>query len=599
MASWESLHSSVKLFGEYRGKTFHDVQISSLTMCALSMDRTGVSKRLWVQATDTSYDGKIPHSGSELLTWADVAAYSGTVELFGIAYGQLSEPTLVGKSILVLKGSLGIRSDQKLMSAAGVDYYGFGATLTVSVFKRVYSDATHYTEEQVGSKLTTPIYQNNARDVSVSEICPEFFYDGNQVYFGVSSRAYITALDRWYCNYNLRAPIMEDFATYFGDAKPEGEPYSPEYGPGSEPGGYDGGGYGEAINTPSDNIVKTNPPTLGASSPGFLNLYKISSAELSQLGEALFPAPAVPDVSQITDVQSGFGVLVDTLYTFIQNSWNGKLLDYVVDCHILPVDVPTSGTADISCGGKWLIHPGTNPPVKYNAATVSANYVTVSCGEIQIPLNYKNFMDFAGVRCKLYLPCYGFVDIPPEYWNGGHLAVSYDFNVIDGSFVACVYTTPHFGDVVYSLIGQYSGVAVTHIPIRGQDYSQVVSGIEASGAGIAAGIATGNFGMTAGAVVSGLSNLMAGKPGLVNNGSANSSSSMLMHKKPYLLIEYPTPQFSAKYPSERGLPLNTVAKLGAYKGFTVAEDPVLDGIPCTEREKERIRAALKSGLIFK
>ena len=72
----------------------------------------------------------------------------------------------------------------------------------------------------------------------------------------------------------------------------------------------------------------------------------------------------------------------------------------------------------------------------------------------------------------------------------------------------------------------------------------------------------------------------------------------MMHKKPYLIIEYPTSQFSTRYPKEKGLPLNVEGTLGQFGGLTIAENPILNSIPCTENEKIRIKNALKEGLIF-
>ena len=68
---------------------------------------------------------------------------------------------------------------------------------------------------------------------------------------------------------------------------------------------------------------------------------------------------------------------------------------------------------------------------------------------------------------------------------------------------------------------------------------------------------------------------------------------------PYLLISAPVPAFSTRYNIENGLPSNTVYTLGQCRGFTQAENAILDGIPCTVDEKKRIEEYLKSGVIIK
>lgn len=541
----------------------------------------------------------VPRSGMEL-SWDDVLALSedqnDPTSLFAIDYPYWENGVKHRNTLVVKAWRESVMASRKIGSITP-SVYGTYATIHCQFYTRIYYNQVGVEGEQFhderidsGANVLCLAYKPNTDDVTYFHTHLEFFYaseetgdwdDHNfQIFVGISG--FGQAGTTGFCDYYLWSPKMwgaiGTYESYFGAYNPNSVPYDGDYGYESGPDGYGDGDPTHDLS--SDDITQSDLPTLSVLSPGFVNVYKVTSGLLTKMGEALFPEPILnPDFNVIQ--------AINQLSTML---WNGKLLDYIVDCHIIPVNVMTGALAEIRCGGKVLRNPDTQNA--YTAVRVSESYVSVDCGAVSIGECFANFLDYT-VKCKLYLPCYGYVDIPAEYWNGGTLSVKYAFNIIDGTFVAFVYgKAKHSG--LNSLVGQYSGCAVTHIPIRGQDYSQIISGLATTAMGTAAG-AIG----AAGAASSGLSAILGSKPSMTNSGSSNSSSSMMMHKKPYLIIEYPTPQFSSGYPKESGLPLNVYAPLGKYGGMTIAENPILDGIPCTEREKERIRAALKSGLIFR
>ena len=536
---------------------------------------------------------------------------NNTVDLYSVEYPDSRQAGVsVQPDRLVVKANRGAEQMNKKIGTLSA--YGTYIDVHLTVWRRRYSGGT-YTDTRIGSRsYGCRVYRSNTNDVTQVETRLEFFYvnpmfmlgffkntlllddeamenlEDYLLILGMTSTALVPSLATYYDSYTLWFPEKTYFENYLtGD--PMGDGYDPIYGDEGTRGGYDENPGTHDFS--SDNIGRSLPPSTSVLSPGFINAYKVSTSLLSRLGSALFPQNVLSmDATGLSETQAllkGFRYLIDTQY-------NKDALDFVISCHILPVNVPTGSSAHISVGGKDLIDPATN--TYYSALTVSSAYVTKSCGSVTIPEAFGNFLDYT-VKCKLYLPFYGYVDIPPEYWNGGTIAVEYMFNIIDGTFVAFV-TGRASHSKLNSLIGQYSGVAVTHIPLRGADYSTIVAGIVSTTAGLAGTVASGGNPMVGGAVASSLGSMIGCKPNLVSNGSANSSSAMMMRKTPYLIIEYPTPQFSKQYPNEKGLPLNVTGSLGQFGGMTIAENPVLNGIPCTEREKERIRNALKTGLIF-
>lgn len=378
---------------------------------------------------------------------------------------------------------------------------------------------------------------------------------------------------------------------------------SPEFGPASEPGGYGGGGSPMPThNHGSDHNKIPGKPQYGFTSAGFLNHYNISTQGLSMLGEALFPAPILssPDVPTAIDRMTA-------------NMWNSKIIDYVIDCRILPVKPHDDGYHNITCGGKVLVHPTTG--AIYTGALIDEDFVDVDCGYVVTPPTEGNFLDYYQLSCKLFLPFYGYVDIAPEYWNGAKIGVYYRFNMMDGSFMVWITSKAFASDLEEDdIIAQYAGNACIHLPINSLSYSNIISGMITTGAAIvgtvagagalgaaatgkaAAKLAARTDASVAGQVASGAANVINSRPQLNANNSYNGSASMMSARRPHLLIEFNNAQFSTKYVDEKGLPLVVEKRIGDMSGMVVCDAPILN-FGTTEEIGREIMAALREGII--
>lgn len=377
---------------------------------------------------------------------------------------------------------------------------------------------------------------------------------------------------------------------------PEEEEYSPEFGPASEPDGYGQGGAHGTHDKHSDHVGIPSKPQYGFTSAGFLNHYRISAQGLSMLGEALFPEPV-----------GSSGSVEQAIDKLIANSWNSKIIDYIIDCRIIPVTAPATNQENITCGGKVLVHPTTQQP--YSAYLVNEDFVDVDCGVISTPLTEGCFLDMID-KAKIFIPFYGFVDLAPEYWHGAKIGLYYRFNLMDGSFMAWLTSAPFRSELASAgdmeIIGQYAGNACIHLPINSQSYSQIIGGMITTGAAVVGAAAAGAIGgaaartIAAGAVqtaVSGAANIANGRPQLINNNSYNGSAALMSCRTPYLLIEFAEAQFSRRYVDENGLPAIINRVLGTLSGFTTCVNPIID-FACEQEEAEEIRNLLRSGVIL-
>lgn len=375
---------------------------------------------------------------------------------------------------------------------------------------------------------------------------------------------------------------------------------SEEYGDYSSSGGYGGGSFDDS----SDAFGLPSLPSLGVSEVGFINVYNPSKGQLQGFADELFPDFEMPEPSTATGIEAVAENLANTFAVigdFAESYVNAGLVNYVIDCHIVPVKPNTVEHTGLKVGFKTF---------KFNPAKVTSDYVEFDCGSLEIAEYYQNFLDYEGTKAKLYLPFIGFVDIKPEWFQSGKLGVTYHFNIIDGSCIAFVIATSSKSKLKETVVATFGGNCCVHMPITGVNYASMISGVVSSTAGIAKAsipqTKTSTQGITKteetthdiGGIASNLASLLGSRPTLEQSNGYNAGMSFMCYRRPYLLIERPVASFSKNYPKEQGLPLNVTKKLGSLKGFTTCTAPIVDNFHCLEEEKELIKQALIEGTIF-
>ena len=227
---------------------------------------------------------------------------------------------------------------------------------------------------------------------------------------------------------------------------------------------------------------------------------------------------------------------------FAESYVNAGLINYVIDCHIVPVAPVTNGTSNIKVGFKTF---------NYSPAKVTSDYVEFDCGSLEIAEYYQNFLDYEGTKAKLYLPFIGFVDIKPEWFQSGKLGVTYHFNIIDGSCIAFVIATSSKSKLKNTVVATFGGNCCVHMPITGVNYSSMISGVVGGAVGIASnasnmiktnradkGTVMSNIEGATG-IASNLADAVGAKPSIEQSNGYNAGMSFMCYRRPYLLIERP------------------------------------------------------------
>lgn len=379
----------------------------------------------------------------------------------------------------------------------------------------------------------------------------------------------------------------------------KGNIFDEQYGAPNELGGY--GGVGSAFNVVSDKISLPAKPTLGVSSTGLLNVYKVNEFTLANFGSFLFSTEPtddtyyVPteDVEEMDDITNALAKMVNNLssrMTFgIKQKANGDLVDYVIDCHILPFN-PSVEDNPVYIKVGWKTS-------EYLGKKITSDYTDVSCGTIEIPFMYNNFLDTHAI-VKLFLPFVGYVQLNTQEVIGKSINLTYRFNVIDGSFIAYIRTLID-GDL--SIIGAYSGTACVHMPITGINYSNMISGMMQTASGIIGGVAGAMTGNPL-ALVGGFASAAQGI-GNMNNATVqqsngyNASASFMGNRRPFVVIEYPQQALPANYYHTNGAPLEKTMKLSDLVGYTEVNNIDMTGLYGIDAaERDEIRQLLENGV---
>lgn len=376
--------------------------------------------------------------------------------------------------------------------------------------------------------------------------------------------------------------------------------FDDNYGNYSTSGGYGGGSFDDS----SDSFGLPGLPSLGVSEVGFINVYNPSKGQLQGFADELFPDFELPEPSTKEGLEAIADNLAKTfsvLGDFAESYINAGLVNYVIDCHIVPVKPSTANNSGIKVGFKTF---------NYSPAKVTSDYVEYNCGSLSISEYYQNFLDYEGTRAKLYLPFIGFVDIKPEWFQSGKLEVVYHFNIIDGSCISFIIATSSKSKLKNTVVATFGGNCCVHMPITGVNYSSMISGVVGGIAGVASSgakivSANQNDNATLGdnikgtrSIASNFASALGSRPTLEQSNGYNAGMSFMCYRRPYLLIERPVASFSKNYPHEQGLPLNVTKKLSSIRGFTTCENANLDGINCTEEERGLLKEALGVGCIF-
>lgn len=325
----------------------------------------------------------------------------------------------------------------------------------------------------------------------------------------------------------------------------------------------DPSGPAEGVGYPEDDLVPIpSLPSVSVVDTGFVTLFNPSLSQVKALASYMWAG--------LFDVATFKKIFADPM-------------DCILGFNMLPVAIPNGGTAEVVVG---------NISTGVSMTKAAGQWVELDCGSVTIDKPFGNYLDWSPyMKWSIYLPYIGTVDLSTDDIMGHTIHLVYHVDVLS---CACVAYLEVDGRVMY----QWTGSCGYSIPVTGENFRQMIANIVNIAANLGGAIATG--GMTAPlAIASAASvtqNVMSSKPEVHRSGAIGSSAGMLGMQKPYLIQQGPKICKPEKQYHYLGYPAFVTVQLGNVSGYQEFSNVILDGIPCTEEERDMITAACEGGI---
>lgn len=409
---------------------------------------------------------------------------------------------------------------------------------------------------------------------------PESGYEGAGISLFGSLRGHnsVTGLERWPSLNSIVS--LEDFNKYFngsslmycynwdqaedayqkiidaGDGtpvKPDPDEDTSKPDPGPKP-DYDPGG--------TDPVPLPDIPEGGdALATGFIHAYQPIAAQLQALSNKLWSDDFINTIKKI------------------QND----PFEAIISLHSVPVNV-ASTNANCVIGN---YDSGISMP------TVGSQWTQVNLGSYYLPPYFASALDFAPYNTiDIFLPYVGVRSLQVDDVCGRTLQVVYNIDVLSGATLASIKS----GD---SVLYTFNCNICMEIPITQSSYGPLYQSILNASAAVLSGYgAAGAPGAVGAALGSAINVALSKQHSVSRGGNISGNFGCMGHFYPYLIIHRPKQSLAAGFNHFKGKPSNITVNLGSISGYTEIESIHLEGIKCTESERDEIRGLLWNGVIF-
>ena len=327
-------------------------------------------------------------------------------------------------------------------------------------------------------------------------------------------------------------------------------------------GGDGGSGTGEVPK--GDNIDLPTVPTKNIIGNGLIHAYKLADSELKNLSDWLWQ---------------------DDIIKYLSSLFSQNPLDCIINTVLLPFIPLTGGSENITIGGK--ISDVSAERVAGQFKQFDFNYEGLKSHLWGSALDYER-----GLKCTLYIPFVGQVNISTNLCAYTHLTLRYIIDVISGQGIVALLSSKSSAtwdndrnDIV---VDTWSFNCASTIPLMRRDISGLISGA----IGAAASIASGN-------VLGVASSVMQARPSVQKSGQYNTNSGYMGGRRPYITYEFSKAVIPTNQYTITGRPQYASVKLSTCKGFTKCEKPQIEfkNSKPTSDEIEKIYNILEEGVI--
>lgn len=340
----------------------------------------------------------------------------------------------------------------------------------------------------------------------------------------------------------------------------------------------EGDGGGDLINRPNNPIPTPGVCGMSAYDTGFVSQWLIGKTALKNLASFLWSDDFVENLSKFFNDPR-------------------QIIQGIVISDVLPLDYDTSPST-IKAGG---ISTGVS------GNRLNKQFERYDMGRLTLDKRLKTdnkkggiYFDYSPFTAlKIYLPYCGEHQLNPDDCIGNTLELSYTVDHLSG--VCCAHLTIKGSEdeCHYNFTGQMG----VQIPLSSEDYGGFYRALLSAGAAVGGALATtAAGGMTAplavGSAANAISNIANMGRDVSYTSGGGSISGELSSEYPYITIEEPDPFMATNQKHYTGYPCYSTYKLKEMSGYTKVMAIHLDGLSCTESEREIIRAQLSKGVII-
>ena len=197
-----------------------------------------------------------------------------------------------------------------------------------------------------------------------------------------------------------------------------------------------------------------------------------------------------------------------------------------------------------------------------------------------------------GLKCTLYVPFVGQVNIATNLCAYTHLTLRYIIDVVSGQGIVALLSSKSNStwdsgrnDIV---VDTWSFNCASTVPLARRDISGLISGA----LGATASIASGN-------VLGVASNVIQARPSVQKSGQYNTNSGYMGPRRPYITYEFSKAVIPSNLYTASGRPQYASVKLSTCKGFAKCEKPQIEfkNSKPTSEEINEIYNMLEEGVI--
>lgn len=382
--------------------------------------------------------------------------------------------------------------------------------------------------------------------------------------------------------YNQTKATSESIDNFDDGYNPNQQYYDPENPPG-QPDNESGGGDGLGDNTQDNFEIPT--PTINPARAA-VNQYILNSNQVYSFLEELFNGTFWTN-SDLLNKNPKESVVSLTAWPLNLLSW----------------DVRHVGVSEEITCGNVVMEYADGLPIQNGYNKV------IDIGEYEIKPYFGSFMDYL-TKIEIFLPFIGWRNLSTQNVMGRILKVKYILNFEDGGVVVYITSTSTDGtierleQVEQAKLAFDLPIFTSNINEKEKDKLQLLmtAAVSAVTAGVGAfGSGAGGVAATAGTaagkeVVSGASKIAAWQDHINGGSVVASNATWYLPNKCILKFTRPRKSEPSGYGRVNGYPANYTAKLGDVKGYTEVDNPVINGIECTEIERQKIKTLLQGGI---